>query len=138
MLSTIFYKRSGTFNETLTLSSLAYIFSKNSWFLFLDKSQVQKSVDVITCFFCTVKKQKYRSIQAHSWTPLPFQRYLFLRVWCVFCSFTQFLSVSFVFQGENLVLLHLMNRYTTSTIEPFSKRKDIVESKFLISGNYSV
>ena len=71
LLSTIFYKMPGTFNETfLTLSSLACnIFSKNSWFLFLDKSQVQKSVDVITCFFCTVKKQKFRSIQTHSWNP---------------------------------------------------------------------
>ena len=50
------------------LSSLALnIFSKNSWFLFLDKFQVQKGVDVITCFFCTVKKQKFRSIQTHSW-----------------------------------------------------------------------
>ena len=58
-----FLERSGTFltfNETfVTLSSLTCnIFSKNSWFLFLEKSQVQKTVDVITCFFCTVKKNK--------------------------------------------------------------------------------
>ena len=87
LLSTIFYKRSGTFNETfLTLSSVAYnIFSKkNSWFLFLNKSEVQKSVQVITCFSYTVRKQKFKSIQVHSWTPAPFfQCYLFLSVWCV-------------------------------------------------------
>ena len=86
LLSTIFYQGSGTFNETfLILSSLAYdIFSKNSWFPFLGKSQVQKSVNIITCFFCTVKKQKFRSI--HSWNPSPlkeFQCYLSLSVWCV-------------------------------------------------------
>ena len=105
-----FYKRSVTFNETfLTLSSLACnIFTKDSCFLLLDISQVQKSVDVITCFFCTVKKQKFRSIH---------QCCLSLSVWCLFCSFTPFLSVLFVLHRKNLVLLHLMNRYTTSTIE---------------------
>ena len=55
MLITVIYKVSGTFNETLTLSSLAYVSSENSLFLFLDKSQVQKSVDVITCSFYPVK-----------------------------------------------------------------------------------
>ena len=51
---------SGTFNETfLTLSSLARIsFSKSSRILFVDKSQVEKSVDVISCLFCTAKKKK--------------------------------------------------------------------------------
>ena len=83
LLTTIFYKSSGTFNETWTLILLAYnIFSKNSWFLFLDKSQVQKSVDVITCFSFTVIKQKFKTIQAHSWA-LPFQCYLSLSNCCV-------------------------------------------------------
>ena len=70
----------------LTLSSVAYtIFSKKpSWFLFLNKSEVQKSVQVITCFSYTFRKQKFKSIQVHSWTPVPFfQCYLFLSVWCV-------------------------------------------------------
>ena len=118
------------------------IFSKNSWFIFLDKSQVQKSVDVITCFFCTVKKQKFRSIQAYSWNPCPHHHHsqccISLSVWCVFSSFTPFPSVLFVFHRKSLVLLHLMNRYTTSTTEYFFRRKYIVESKFLISVNYSV
>ena len=71
-LSTIFYKKSGTFIETLNLSLLACNnFPKNSWFLFLDKSQVQKSVDVITCFFCIAKKQKFISTQANNWNPAP-------------------------------------------------------------------
>ena len=125
LLSTIFYKRSGTFNETLTLSSLAYIFSKNSWFLFLDKSQVQKNVDVITCFSCTVKKQKFKSIQAHSWTPhfpmLSFSKCLV----CVFCLFTPFLSVLFVFYRKNLVLLHLMNRLHFLQVNNFLKGKTL-------------
>ena len=84
LLSTIFYKKSGTFNENfLTLSSLACNISwKNSWFLFLDKSQVQKSVDVITCFSCTVKKQKFKSIRVHSLTAPPFPMLSFSK-WCV-------------------------------------------------------
>ena len=118
------------------------IFSKNSWFMFLDKSQVHKSVDVIICFFCTVKKQKFRSIQAYSWNPCPHHHHsqccISLSVWCVFYSFTPFPSVLFVFHRKSLVLLHLMNRYTTSTTEHFFRRKYIVESKFLISVNYSV
>ena len=36
---------------------------------------------------------------------------------CVFCSFSPFLSVLFMFHRKNLVLLHLMNRYTTAKIE---------------------
>ena len=113
LLSTIFYERSGTFNEILSWSSLAWnIFSK-IWFLFSDKSQVQKSGDVITCFF--------RRIQAHSLKPthnlfpvLSFSRCL-VCFWWMFCLFTPFLPVLFVFHSKN-----------------------IVESKFLISGNYSV
>ena len=55
----------------LNLSSLVCNnFSKNSWFLSFDKSQVQKSGDVIICFFCIGKKQIFRSIQTHSCTPL--------------------------------------------------------------------
>ena len=119
LLSTIFYKVSGILNETLTLTSLAYIFSKNSLFLFLDKSQIQKSANVITCFFCTVRKQKFRSVHTTIQNPPPhsFQCYLSLSVWCVcvFCLFTPFLSVLFVFHRKNFVLLHLMNRYETST-----------------------
>ena len=108
----VFYERSGTFNEAiLTLSLLACnIFSKNSWFLFLDKSYGQRSFDVTTCFFCTFKKQKCRSIQDHSWNPLHLQCYLSLSVWCVFCSFTRFLAVLFVLHRKNLVLLYLMKR----------------------------
>ena len=50
-----------------------------------------------------------------------------------------FLSVFVVFRGKNLVLLHLMNIDTTSASEYFFfKKKDIVESKFLISVNYLV
>ena len=45
-------------------------FLEKSLFLFSDKSRVQKSGDVITCFFCSIKK-KFRRIQAHSCTPHP-------------------------------------------------------------------
>ena len=76
LLSTIFYKKSATFNETL----LTWIFwtcnilSRKIWFLFIDKSQVQRSEDVITCLFFPVKKQKFSGSQAHNWNPpLPFQ-----------------------------------------------------------------
>ena len=83
LLSTIFYERSGTFNEILSWSSLAWnIFSK-IWFLFSDKSQVQKSGDVITCFLKNKTSEGSRLIV---WNPLTtfFQCYLSLGVWCVF------------------------------------------------------
>ena len=70
-------------NETLSWSSLACNIFAKIWFLFSDKSQVQKSGDVITCFFRTVKKQNFRSIQAHSWKP-PFPLFSML-------SFSRFL-----------------------------------------------
>ena len=44
-------------------------------------------------------------------------------------------SVLTVFHRKNLVLQHLFNRYMTSTMNDFLK--DIVESKFWISENYS-
>ena len=47
----------------------------------------------------------------------PFQCYLSLSVWCVFCLFTPFLSVLFVFHRKNLVLHHLINRYMTFASE---------------------
>ena len=123
----------GTFNETfLTLSSLACnIFSKNSWFLFLDKFQVQKIVDVITCFFCTVKKQNLRSIQAHSWTPLPLLPLPFPVLYFTKCLvsvlliYTISISIIFVFHRKSLVLLHIMNRYTTLQLSIFLKENTL-------------
>ena len=43
-------------------------FKKAATLMLVVKSQVQKSIDVITCFFCIVKKQKFRSIETNSWT----------------------------------------------------------------------
>ena len=63
LLSTIFYKTLGTFYETFLTCN---IFFKKGCFLFSDKSQVEKSGDVIISFFCTIKNQKCRSNQAHS------------------------------------------------------------------------
>ena len=90
LLRTIFYKMSGTFNETyLTLSSLARIsFSKSSGFLFIDKSQVEKSVDVISCLFCT----------GH---PIPFPALSFSK--CLVCAlfiYTIFIRIIWVSQEE--------------------------------------
>ena len=63
--------------------------------MFPDKSQVQKSVDIITCFFCTVKKQKIRSLMAHSWTPLPFPVLYFSK--CLVCVlFIYIISISII------------------------------------------
>ena len=107
----------GTFNETfLTLSSLACnIFSKNSWFLFLDKFQVQKSVDVITCFFCNVKKQKFRSIQAHSWnshpphpTPPPPFPVLYFSKYLVCVLFIYTISISIICVSQEKLSLSLI------------------------------
>ena len=86
----------------------------------------KKVLTSLLASFALSKKQKFRSIHAHSWNPPPphhSQCYISLSVWCVFCSFTPSLSVLFVFHRKSLVLLHLMNRYTTSTIEHFFKRK---------------
>ena len=55
----------------------------------------------------------------------PFHCYLPLIVWCVcvcvcvcvFCLFTPFLLVLFVFHWKNLALLNLINIYMTSTSE---------------------
>ena len=97
---------------------LAYTFSKKKAGLCFLKNLKFKSVDVITCFSCTVKNWKFKSIQAHSWNPPPPPPFLMLSfskcLVCVFCLFTPFLSVLFVFHRKNLVLLHLMNIYTIS------------------------
>ena len=106
LLSTSSYKKSGTFNETfLTWSSLTCnIFSKKSWFLFSDKPQVQKSVDVITCFFCTVKNKNSEAARLIVGTPfpIPFQCYFSQSVWCmcVLFIYTILISVICVSQEE--------------------------------------
>ena len=90
-----------------------------SWFLFLNKSQVQKSVDVLTCFSCTVRKNKNsKASRPIVGPPPPLPMLSFSKCFvCLFCSFTSFLSVLIVFHWKNLVLLHQMNRYTLSTSE---------------------
>ena len=78
MLSTIFCEVSGTFSETLlTLMSLAYkIFSKNSWFLFLDKSQVQKVfMSLLASFTLSKNKNTEESIVR---PPAPLSSAIFL------------------------------------------------------------
>ena len=68
LLSTILCKKSGTFSETFrTWNSVHVLFSqKKSWLLCNDKSQVQKNVDAIACFFCTIRKQKFKRSQAYN------------------------------------------------------------------------
>ena len=119
-ISTIFDKKSGKLNETfLTWTSLTCnIVSRKSWYLFIDKSQVQNSGDFITSFFLTVKNKKFRKARPMVRTPTPQSPVLF-------CVFTLFLLFLFVFHRKNIVLLHLMNRYATSTSEYFLKGKGI-------------
>ena len=45
---------------------------------------------------------------------------------CVFCSFTSFLLVFFVFHRKDLVFLNLVISYMTSTSESFIESKNIV------------
>ena len=65
LLSTIFYTKSSMKPSWLGSSLTCNIFSK-SWFLCSDKSHIQKSGDVTPCFFCTIKKQNFRSSQSHN------------------------------------------------------------------------
>ena len=89
--------------------------------------------------FALSKNKKSEALWLIVGPPYHSQCYISLSVWCVFCSFTSFLSVLFVFHRKSLVLLHLMNRYTTSTTEYFRKRKYIVEKEiFDISELFSV
>ena len=56
---------------------------------------------------------------------------------CVFALFIYTISISIIFVSKDEPsLVALINRYTTFAIE-FLKRKDNLESKFLISVNYS-
>ena len=81
-------------------------FSKSSGFLFIDKSQVEKSVDVISCLFCTAKKKKKkkknsetsRLIVGH---PTPFPPLSFSK--CLVCAlfiYTIFIRIIWVSQEE--------------------------------------
>ena len=121
-ISTIFYKKWGTLNEIfLTWNTLTCnILSKKSWFLFSDKAQVQKSGGFVTSFFCTVRKKrkKLEVIWLIAGTSIPLFPVLF-------CLFTPFLLVFFVFHRKNVALLHLMNRYKTSASQCILKGKGI-------------
>ena len=66
----------------------------------------------------------------------PFQCNLSLsKWWCVFCLFTQYLSV-FLFHRKNLFLLNLINRYIKSVTFEKQRHYGTLQSKFLISANY--
>ena len=121
LLSTIFYKKSGTFNETfLNWSSLTCnIFSKKSWFLFSDKSQVQKSGDIITCFFCTVKNKNSDTARLIIGTPSPFSSVIFLKVFGVYVFFfiyTILISVICVSQEELSLIASNVQIYDLSNL----------------------
>ena len=87
------------------------IFSKNSWFLFSDKSQVKKS----------------GGVQAHSWNSIHFFSVLssakHLVCVCVFCLFTPSLSVLFVFHRKNLVFVPNVQIYGFYKWEIFKKKR---------------
>ena len=88
--------------------------------LFGDKSQVQRNGDAIACLFYTVKNKNSEAARLIVGTPLPFLVLSFSKCLvcvCVFCLFTPFLLVFFVFHRKKLVLLHLIYRYTTFTSE---------------------
>ena len=61
---------------------------------------------------------------------------IILSVWCVpmFCVFTPFPTVLFVFHGRNLLLLNLINRYMASAIELLLRSKGCVKIDFSIRG----
>ena len=50
--------------RNLNFELISIYFLKKQLVSVPDKSQVQKSVNVITYFFCTVKKQKFRSVHS--------------------------------------------------------------------------
>ena len=59
-----------------------------------------------------------------------------LSVWCVpmFCVFTAFPTVLFVFHGRNLLLSNLINRYMASASELLFRSKSCVKIEFYIRG----
>ena len=59
-----------------------------------------------------------------------------LSVSCVpmFCVFTRFPTVLFVFHGRNLLLLNLINRYMASASELLLRGKSCVKIEFYIKG----
>ena len=133
-ISTIFYKKWGTLNETfLTWNTLACnILSKKSWFLFSDKAQVQKSGDFITSFFCSVKKKekKIRSNLTHSWnlnSPISS---------VVFFIYTISVSIFCLSQEEHSLIASNEQIQNFCKSLPFERKRH--KSKFLISMNYSV
>ena len=68
--------------------------------LFSDKSQVQKSGDVITCFFCTVKNKNSQAARLIVGTPSPFavlfssKSLVCVYVFCLLHNFYHVISVS--------------------------------------------
>ena len=101
LLSTIFYKKSGTFNETsLTLSSLAC-----TGFCFLINLNLRKFLaSLLASFALSIHKNLGASRLIAVTTP--FHVWSFSKCFvCVFCSFTPFLSVLICTSQEELSLI---------------------------------
>ena len=110
------------------LVSMWYFIKKSAGFYFLINLKFRKVLTSLLAFLALPKNKNSEASRLIVGTSPPrpphhSQCYISLSVWCVFCSFTPFLSVLFVFHRKSLVLLHLMNRYTASTIEHFFKKK---------------
>ena len=103
LLSTIFYKRSGTFNETFSAG-----------FCFLINLKFKKVSASLLASLALSKNKNSKASRLILRLPLPMLS--FSKCWvCLLCLFTPFLSVLIVFRWKNLVLLHQMNRCKLST-----------------------
>ena len=57
---------------------------------------------------------------------------------CVFCLFTPFPFVLFLFHGKNLLLLSLLNRYNTESDQQTSTRQCFLKSKYIFESNFLI
>ena len=70
-------------------------------FCFLFNLKFKTVLTSLIAYFALSENKNLEASRIIVGTPLYFQSYLSLSVWCVFCSFTPFLSVLFVFHRNN-------------------------------------
>ena len=103
LLSTIFYKGSGKFNETFfTLSSLEYNIFSTAGFCFLIILKFKKKLTSLLVSFA-LPKNKNSEAPIVGTLPLLFPVLFCSKCWmCVFCLFTPFIYTSLIASNEQI------------------------------------
>ena len=141
LLSTIFDKKSGTFNDTFLTWSLltCKIFSKKSWFLSSDKSHIQKSGNVTASFALSKNKKNSKPTRLITYFKIWIQSQVLLKNFAWNFRNTFFAEHIWVAASWNYILVSTLSfRGTPRLWNTFESASFTLDNKSVVKINYDV